>query len=176
MLALADIVSSVGISSELQSQLGGTHLAGGNTVTVKVQGLAELEAALNQLPEKVAKKSMLDSMKAATKVFQERAIQLAPYDRAKTAGMHLVDGIRMETRSGSHGVKGSWVHGKVGLHPDVFYGRFIEFGWITARGGASIPAQPFMRPAFDGQKFRAIAVISQGLEAGIQAAAKELHR
>src|SRR5260370_25223775 len=118
MSSIADIVSSIGIPSELQRQLGGSHFAGGNTVTVKVQGLAELEAALNQLPEKVARKSMLDSMKAATKVFQERAIELAPYDAAKKTGMHLIDGIRMEMRVGSHGVKGSWVHGKVGLHPD----------------------------------------------------------
>ncbi len=175
MSSIADIVSSIGIPSELQRQLGGSHLAGGNTVTVRVQGLAELEAALNQLPEKVAKKSMLDSMKAATKVFQQRAIELAPYDPEKKEGMHLVDGIRMEMRTGSHGVKGSWVHGKVGLHPQVFYGRFIEFGWTTPEG-TKVPMQPFMRPAFDGEKYRAIAVISQGLEAGIQAAAKELHR
>src|SRR5260370_7234789 len=129
MSSIADIVSSIGIPSELQRQLGGSHLAGGSAVAVRVQGLAELEAALNQLPEKVAKKSMLDSMKAATKVFQERAIQLAPYDPEKKEGMHLVDGIRMEMRTGSKSVKGSWVHGKLGLHPHVFYGRFIHFSW-----------------------------------------------
>jgi HK97 gp10 family phage protein len=175
MRALASIVSSIGISPDLQRQIGGSHLAAGNTVTVKVQGLAELEAALEQLPEKIARKSLVDSMRAATKVFQERAIELAPYDPEKKTGMHLVDGIRMEMRTGSRGVQGSWVHGRVGLHPDVFYGRFIEFGWTTPEG-TKVPMQPFMRPAFDGEKYRAIAVISQGLEAGIQAAAKELHR
>lgn len=176
MPSLSDIVSQIGIPSDLQRQLGGSHLAGGNTVTVKVQGLAELEAALNELPEKVAKKTLIAAMTEATEIFRQRAIEMAPYDPAKKEGMHLVDGIRKEMRTGSHGVKGSWVHGKVGLHPDVFYGRFIEFGWISARGGTSIPAQPFMRPAFDGQKYRVIAVLSQRLEAGIQEAAKELHR
>jgi len=175
MPSIADIVSSIGIPSSLQREMTGSHLAGGNTVTVRVQGLAELEAALNQLPEKVAKKSMLDSMKAATKAFQERAIELAPYDRMKTSGMHLVDGIRMEMRTGSKSVKGSWVHGKVALHPDVFYGRFIEFGWTTP-SGTHVPPQPFMRPAFDGEKYRALAIVSQGLEKGIAEAAKGLYR
>src|SRR5438445_9660958 len=131
MPSLADIVSSIGIPSELQRQLGGSHSAGGNTVTVHVEGFAALERALNELPELVAKKTLVGAMTEATEVFRQRAIELAPYDPAKKTGKHLIDGILKQMRIGSHGVKGSWVHGKIALHPDVFYGRFIEFGWTT---------------------------------------------
>jgi HK97 gp10 family phage protein len=176
MPSLANMVSRVGIPAELQRQLTGSHYEGGVTVTTSVQGLAELEAALNQLPEIVARKTLVGVMTEATEVFRARAQELAPYDPEKKEGMHLVDGIRKEMRVGSHNVAGAWVHGKVELHPDVFYGRFIEFGWTSARNGASIPAHPFMRPAFDDEKYRALAIVSQRLAAGIEAAARELHR
>jgi HK97 gp10 family phage protein len=173
---LADIVSSIGIPAELQRQMSGSHYEGGVTVTTSVKGLAELEAALEQLPEKVARGVLVTAVTQATEAFRQRAIELAPYDPDKKEGMHLVDGIRKEIRVGSHSVKGAWVHGKVGLHPDVFYGRFIEFGWTSAKSGHSIAASPFMRPAFDDEKFRALAIISQQLAAGIESAARELHR
>jgi HK97 gp10 family phage protein len=165
----------MGIDPALQRQLGGYHLANGNTVTVQVQGLAELEAALEQLPEKVAKGVLISAVTDATEVFRMRAEELAPYDTQKKTGMHLTDGIKKQIRTGSHSVAGSWVHGKVALHPDVFYGRFIEFGWTTPEGTA-VAAQPFMRPAFDSNKFHAIAVISDSLGAGIEAAARDLYR
>src|SRR2546430_9968832 len=50
----------------------------------------------------------------------------SPYDPDKKEGLHLIDGIRKQIRTGSHSVKGSWVHGKVALHKDVFYGRSEE--------------------------------------------------
>lgn len=179
MPSLADIVASVGIPTALQQQLSGSHLqaVSGSTVTVSVRGLAELEEALNTLPEVVAKKTLVAAMTEATETFRQRAIELAPYDATQREkdGMHLVDGIRKEMRTGSRGVRGSWVHGKVGLHPDVFYGRFIEFGWTTP-SGTRVEARPFMRPAFDDEKYRALAVISQRLEAGIAAAAAEVYR
>jgi len=176
MPALADIVSSIGIPPDLQRQLSGSHYAGGVTVTTSVQGLAELEAALEALPGKIARDTLVKAVTEATEAFRARAQELAPYDPDKKEGMHLVDGIRKEIRVGSHSTAGSWVHGKVGLHPDVFYGRFIEFGWISAKGGHSVAAKPFMRPAFDDEKYRALAIVSQRLASGIESAARELHR
>src|SRR2546425_10047771 len=173
MPALSDIVASIGIPTALQRQLGGSHLGGGNSVTVQVKGLAELEAALNELPEVIAKKILVGVMTDATELFRARAEERAPYDPEKKEGMHLGDGIKKQMRVGSRGVKGSWGPGKVGLHPDVFYGRFIEFGWTTPEG-TSVAAHPFMRPAFDEEKYTALALISQRLGAGIEAAAKEL--
>lgn len=178
MAGIADIISSIGISSQLQRQLGGTHLQGaaGGTVTVRVEGLAELEAALNALPELLAKKSLVDAMTAATETFRQRAIELAPYDAFKKDGMHLQDGIKKQMRKGSHSMAGAWVHGRVALDPKVFYGRFIEFGWITAHAATHVPARPFMRPAFDGEKYHAIAIIETKLRTGIEEAARALHR
>lgn len=176
MPSLADIVSAIGIPTELQRQMTGSHYEGGVTATTRVQGLTELEAALEQLPEKVARGALVKAMTDATEAFRQRAVELAPYDPNKKDGMHLVDGIRKQMRVGSNSVKGAWVHGKVGLHPDVFYGRFIEFGWTSAQSGRSVPAHPFMRPAFDEERYRALAIVSQQLAAGIETAARELHR
>ena len=174
MPALSDLFASVGIPSGLQRQLTGSHLEG-ISVTVSVKGLAELEAALNQLPEHIAKKTLVRAMTEATEAFRARASELAPYDPEKKEGLHLVDDIRKEIRTGSHSVKGSWVHGKVALHKDVFYGRFIEFGWTTP-SGSKVPAAPFMRPAFDQEKYCALAIVSQRLTAGIEIACRELYR
>ncbi|HEV1992118.1 MAG TPA: HK97-gp10 family putative phage morphogenesis protein, partial [Candidatus Dormibacteraeota bacterium] len=149
--------------------------SGGSTVTVRIEGFAELERALEALPEMVAKKSLVDAMTEAAEAFRQRAIELAPYDPQKKEGMHLVDGIKKQMRTG-HSASGYWVHGKIALDPKVWYGRLIEFGWITANAATHVPARPFMRPAFDGEKHHAIAIVSRKLEAGIQAAAKELHR
>jgi HK97 gp10 family phage protein len=173
--SFSQLLGNMGVDQNVQRLLAGSTSGGGVSVTVKVQGLAELEAALEQLPEKVAKGCMVDAMTQATQAFLDRAKELAPYDQAKKEGMHLVDGIKKEIRTGSKSVAGSWVHGKVALDPEVFYGRYIEFGWTTPEGTA-VPAHPFMRPAFDGTKYRALAIISQKLEAGIQAAAGELRR
>lgn len=186
MPSLPDLIAdSFGISNEFLSQfkeagdvLGGTHLEG-TKVTVQVKGLAELELALNKLPEVLAQKVLVGAMTEATEAFRQRMQDLAPYDAraraGKSEGMHLVDGIRKKMTVGSTSVKGSWVHGKVGLHPDVFYGRFIEFGWTTP-WGTKVAAHPFARPAFDEEKYRAIAIVQQRLEAGIAAAAAEVYR
>ena len=174
-MELSELVSEIGISPDVQRLIQGSRLVGGNTVTVKVAGLAELETALTQLPEKIAKGVLVSAMTEATEAFRARAQELAPYDPDKKAGMHLIDGIKKQMRIGSHSIAGSWVHGKIALHPDVFYGRYIEFGWTTPQG-RKVDAQPFMRPAWDETNHRALAIISQRLAAGIAAAAQELHR
>ncbi|HXM32299.1 MAG TPA: HK97-gp10 family putative phage morphogenesis protein [Chthoniobacterales bacterium] len=174
--SLSHMLSGFGVNHDLQRLIAGSHAGGGVTLTVKVTGLAELEAALEQLPPMLAKKSLVDAMTEATEAFRQRAQELAPYDSQKKEGMHLVDGIKKQMRTGSHSTAGSWVHGKVALDPNVFYGRFIEFGWITANAATAVAAQPFMRPAFDGEKYRALAIVETKLASGIEAAARELHR
>jgi HK97 gp10 family phage protein len=44
---------------------------------------------------------------------------------------------------------------------DAYYWRFVEFGT------ANMDAQPFMRPAFESQKHRALGLITQYLKEGI---------
>ncbi len=186
MPVLPDLIAdSLGISQEfleqfadVQEAMGGSHLEGVK-VAVQVKGLAELDQALTELPNELARRVIVGAVTEATEAFRQRMQELAPYDARERAGeksgMHLVDGIRKEMRVGSHGVKGSWVHGKVGLHPDVFYGRFIEFGWTTPRG-KRVEAHPFARPAFDETKYRALAIIQQRSEAGLAEAAAAAKR
>lgn len=69
--------------------------------------------------------------------------------------MRQAASLRAPRRSGdlSRGVRKVVVEGRngravvdVGLDKSVFYGRFIEKGWLRT------PPRPFLRPAFDGEK------------------------
>lgn len=51
---------------------------------------------------------------------------------------------------------------------NTYYWRFLEFGT------AKMAARPFLRPAFESQKDRALAAIVDGLTAGIQRIAKKV--
>jgi len=180
-ISLRDLVVNAGLPAELAAKLGeassvfsGTHFEGTVSVTTQVRGLAELGDALDKFPDALKGKILLDAVTQATEAFRQRAEELAPYDAHERAGregdMHLQDGIRKRIKVNPHGV-----HGRVGLVKDVFYGRFIEFGW-RAPSGKQVMAEPFMRPAFDEEKYRALAIVSQRLSGGIAAAAAEARR
>lgn len=53
---------------------------------------------------------------------------------------------------------------------NTYYWRFKEFGT------EKMPAEPFLRPAFESQKERALAVITDTLAKGIEHAAKKVAR
>jgi HK97 gp10 family phage protein len=180
---LSSALSEMGIDSGTQRLLAGSHSVAGSYITTRVQGLAELEAALDALPERLAKKTLVAAVRDASTLFQERAQQLAPYDAGVIIGhpawrtMHLRDGIKVAVSTRYLGAAGAEVQGAIGLDKKhVFFGRFLEFGWITARGKQQVSARPFMRPAWESMKQAALDLFSSRLGAGIAAAAQELHR
>lgn len=172
--SVESLLSRTGVSSELR-ELMGSHSVAGSTVTVKVTGLAELEAALEALPPLVARKHLRAAVAEATDLFFERAHQLAPYEQLAKHGIHLLDALAKSVTVKGDGVHGATVIGTVFVPPKAFWGRFLEFGWV-ARNGRHIPASPWMRPAFDSQKYAAIARVAQRLTTGVQEAARELHK
>lgn len=68
-----------------------------------------------------------------------------------------------------------------GVGSRAFYLKFIEFGWMLTshgkrgrRGVKHIPAKPFLRPAWQTSKDKALYVIGQTLGKGIETAALKL--
>lgn len=126
---------------------------------VEIKGLAELQAALDQLPVQIEKKLMRGALRAGQKVVLEQARGI----------VHSVSGDLAASMRISTGIKGSTVYASVKVgNKKSFYARWVEFGTkahqIKAKGAGSIvfggifsksvhhpgaKAKPFMRPALD---------------------------
>ena len=123
-------------------------------ITVRVEGGDKLARALRDLPTRVDRSVQRDALKAGGELIRARAAALAP--RAPGAP-DIADHITM---SGTRPADGS-VGLAVGPAKGFYYGRFLEFG--TSRQGA----QPFLRPALDGEGAQAIQRIIAELWAAL---------
>ncbi|MCG7508873.1 HK97-gp10 family putative phage morphogenesis protein [Mesorhizobium retamae] len=121
-------------------------------VSVKVEGLRELEQALKQLPKANAKAVLRRTLKEAGEPIAKAARAKAPKFE-----MYLSESIDVGTKlsrrqAGLH-KKQSPVEMFVGPGPDPA-AHLAEFGSIHG------PAQPFMRPAWDENKDQALETIA----------------
>ncbi|NOV15877.1 hypothetical protein E5S70_07220 [Ensifer adhaerens] len=122
-------------------------------VTVKVEGLKELEAALKQLPQANAKAVLRRTLKEAGEPIARTARALAPKRE-----LYLSESIdvspKLSSRQTTIRHKESPVEMYVGPGPDPA-GHLQEFG-----SGPGHHAQPFMRPAWDQNKDKALETIA----------------
>lgn len=141
---------------------------------VRVDGLAALEKALNELPEKIERNIVRSALRAGLKGIRAEAQARVPVRSGE-----LRNSIRVTARN----IKGKPVAAVVAGNKKAWYGHFIEFGtgsFYQGVGGNSVGgpyvikaknkkslflqggghpiksvthpgsrAQPFMRPAFD---------------------------
>lgn len=160
--------------------------------TFRVDGLRELDAALGELPKATARNVLRRVLTKAAQPIADDARQLAPVD-----GGHLRDSIavsaRVKNQAGSSefaatlrsgGSKaeavramrdarraaggGSFAEIHVGPSVKAPHGHFQEFGTENHA------AQPFMRPAWESNKHRALDTIKKDLGAEIEKTAKRL--
>ncbi len=128
--------------------------------TVRVHGLRELQKSLAELPKAVRGEVLADVLLKAARPFQGHAQQLAP---VRTGRLKASIGAAVEKRSSTYA--------QVAIGPgEPPHGFWQEFG--TAHHGA----QPFMRPAWDGNKRGAIEAIANDLRAEIGKAAARMAR
>jgi HK97 gp10 family phage protein len=162
---------------------------------IEVKGLAELHNRLKQLPAKIAVKVLRGALKEAAMPILHAARSKAPVDTgllvstirtsAFMSKRKSLVGVRVGTRAGDY--KG-----------ESFYASFIEFGfhrgkrtkWVRKPKGRArkiasavagalnslrpfVPAQPFLRNAFDENKEAALSIFKTALAAGIDKVAKE---
>lgn len=155
---------------------------------IKVEGLAELAKALKALPPEIAGKNGGPLRKAigrAAVVIRDDARRRAPVDTG-----NLRDNIiAVRKRKSPQGTEGYFIEvrrkrrkyantranrrkGRVGKTyenlGEAYYGMFVELGT------AKMPAQPFLRPAFESKKVEAVETFRVELAKGIEQAAKKV--
>lgn len=124
-----------------------------------IEGLQGLMDKLDELPRVMARKLIVDALRAGAEPIQERAAELAP-DDPETPGSRIKES--MMTSVVDQTAIGATA--KIGPSRKGFVGQFAEFG--TAHQSA----EPFLRPAFDANVDEATRIIGETLAAGIEEA------
>ena len=140
-----------------------------------VQGLRELQAALKELPDRIARNVLRGSVSAGAAVIRKEATARAPVSTGpKRQGQPPPGTLKRsvyqkQIRNLSSLVRQTFIvsvrkgkkyrnQGKKGnLSQDAWYATFVEFGT------AKMAARPFLRPAFESKKGDAVAAIKDYL-------------
>jgi len=156
-------------------------------VTVKIQGLEQLQIALNQLPIELQGKPLRAAVAAGAKVIQKQAIENAePHRQTGTLEKNIVIAKtrrpvpgQAQYSVGIRRVKKWYVNSSANrkkhragksyeVYGEAFYWRFLEFGT------SKYSKKPFLVPAFESKKMEAIEVIKKRLAKGIEMIANKL--
>jgi HK97 gp10 family phage protein len=141
--------------------------------TVKVEGLRQLGLNLKKLEDNVARKAARSATAAAATVVKKAAkanirkapsvdtgslldaviTKRAPRGETELTSEHLVT-VRGRGKKRPYSAKGK----RIATAP---HAHLVEFGTVN------MPAEPFMRPAFDSEKNRAADVIADRLRAAV---------
>lgn len=138
---------------------------------VKVEGLRELERALAELPKRTSKSVARRTLLKAAQPMAEDARSKAPDDPA-TGGKDLHTSISAGTKLSRGGRRRHRKQSDV----EVFIGPHARHAHLQEFGTAHHAAQPFMRPAWDAGKMKALDTIKEELWNEIKKAAKRIAR
>lgn len=148
-------------------------------IKAHVEGLDVLRRALLELPKELHKGPLRAAVSAAAKVVQDQAIVNAPEQsgtlkraiyrtRSNEASSSVQESFIVGVRQGKKFQSRRRKSGVMSANRDAFYWRFLEFGTVK------MAAKPFLRPAFDETKWRAVEAMRLRLAAAIQRAAMKL--
>lgn len=151
---------------------------------MQLQGFKELAAALREMPEKIAEKVLRSAVASGASEVKKEVVRRAPTlsgalkvnvffkrERTETSQRQVyIVGVKRGQAKYAKTKKNVRL-GRAGKTYNndggTFYWKFAEFG--TSRQ----PAKPFVRPAFESQKNKAIERIRERLDAGIQKIARD---
>lgn len=175
------------------------------TGKVQLTGFKELDAKLAELPDRIGRAAAVRGMKKASTVMKDEQERLAPVDDGALAGSIVVKAksrnltglaefgqtlkaggshkdavvaLRDARRSGDS--KGTRI--TVNIGPSAPHARLVELGTAprfqktTGKYVGIMPAQPFVRPAFDNQKGNALNAIKREITVEIGKAKGRLDR
>ena len=156
---------------------------------MKIEGLQKLNNALKQFPLELQKKALRQAVATSSNVIKKEVLARAPVrtgklrdnvyraylkEKSDSGRAVYVVGVRMGRKKRYINSAKNRRLNKVGQSyrkdGEAFYWKFLEFGTKT------IPAQPFVRPAFDAKKDEAINVIKSSLEKSIRKLEKKYNR
>lgn len=141
-----------------------------SSVTVKIEGLSELGARMKTLTSDVNNRIARAATAAGAVVIRNAAQQKVPVDSGNLKKNIIVKRLpkgespltsehivtvrkgKLTSKQKSSGLK------------DAYYGSFVEYGT------AKMPAQPFMRPAYDQNKEKAAEAIKDRIRKRIEKA------
>lgn len=153
-----------------------------------VAGLKELQAALKELPQRIARNVLRGAVGAGAAVIRNEAKARAPVSTGDARAGHPPPGTlrrsiyQKQIRELSSAVKQTFYVGvrkgkhyrnqgkKGNLSQDAYYAKFVEFGT------AKMAARPFMRPAFEAKKGEAVQAIKDYLAKRIPEEVDKLRR
>jgi len=140
-------------------------------VSVKFEGLADLDRALADLGKKTTQKNVLvRTLKKAAEPIRSQAQSLAPVETGKLE-LSIITGTRL-TRSQRSSAYRAGTLGVAEVHVGTALSRgmFQEFGTFKMR------PHPFLRPAWEANKLRALSIIGTELWVEIRKAADRAAR
>lgn len=136
--------------------------------TFKIDGLRELEAALEELPKATQKNVLMRTLKEQAKPIADAGSSLAPKLTGRLARSYVV-GTKLSKSQRKKYQKQSPVEVHVGPAPSA---KSIQ----TEFGNSHQAAQPHMRPAWDSNVQRVLDGIKQSLAEQIDKAVQRLAR
>jgi HK97 gp10 family phage protein len=160
-------------------------------VTMKITGAKEIADALRKLPEKMDRKVLEDGLLTGARLIRDDAKARAPLlqvpdarrvrgalrkaiqaIRARPEGFaaQVVVKVRRLTGRQIANFKRKTGKGSAANPNDVFYASFIEFGT------SKMAARPYLRPAFQSMKEKAVAAAIARFRERIQAEVVKLGR
>lgn len=141
-----------------------------NSVTVKVEGLRELGERMKSLSDDVNNRIARAATAAGAVVIRNAAQAKVPVDTGNLKKNIIVKRLPKGESSLTSEHIVTVRQGKLtkkqkekGLG-DAFYGRFVEYGT------AKMPARPYLRPAYDQNKERAVEAIKDRIKKRIEKA------
>jgi HK97 gp10 family phage protein len=140
-------------------------------MTVKVEGLADLLSALEELPKRVTQKAVVRrSLILSAEPIRALWAALTPYD-ASDQGLHLRDAVVVSASTVSRqdsGMPPGSVVVYVGPNKNLprHHGIFMEFGTFKD------PPQPSGRPAFEARKEESLNLLGYYMWVQIDASAQ----
>lgn len=139
-------------------------------VTVKIEGLREIDRALGQLPKSTAKAALRRVLKEAGEPMARAARSKAPIE-----DYHLHESIDVSTRLNS---RQRGLHREQGgrAFQEMFVGTNNPAGVQQEFGNERHGPQPFMRPAWDATKQQTLDMIANLLWGEIEKSAERLAR
>lgn len=139
--------------------------------TVTVSGLRELDAALGQLPKSTGKAALRRTLKKAGQPIADDATAKAP---VLTGALQISIGVGTKLTR-----RQSKLHRKMFKDDKASAEVFVGAGGLAQATQAEFgnhhqAAEPYMRPAWDGNKDQALEIIEAELGAEIMKAAQRL--
>jgi HK97 gp10 family phage protein len=142
-------------------------------VTFKMEGLDTTLANLEDLSKATRRNALRRALLPAAEPIADTASRLAPVERGVLAFSVVVSTKLTQRHKKEQKDRESEVEVYVGPSAGqgaLFYASHVEFGTITN------PAQPYLRPAWEGGKTKALNMIVRGLKTEVDKAADRAAR